>query len=756
MMECQIEFHFYEKMNFDVRGRPFSKALCWSEPNIFGPRAYFVTIPKPAGLRIDHIQLDDEGSYRCRVDFRNSPTRNFQINLTVIVPPNQLILYDISSRELNDIVGPMTEGSDLVLTCEVRGGKPLPTVSWFENERLVNGRVDTNDHRVTVNKLEIPRVQRTHLNSTYKCQASNTNLVLPTQKTVRLELILRPLLVKLRTKPTSLIAGEEYVITCESQGSRPQAVLSWWMDEKMFEDEKMENIANETVALSSIRFFPKPKDDGRFLKCRGENPELAESVLEDSLLFNVVCGTRDPPIVDLRLGNNLNAVQIKEGEDVYFECKIRSNPREYKIIWLKNDNQINQDLSSGIIISTHSLVLQKISRHNSGNYTCTAANERGESSSQPVPLRVQFSPVCVTNEVTVIGGSLGETLHIRCHVAADPTNLTISWQFSSSEKNHPLTTNHSLNDTVSELIYKVMSERDYGTLACWADNAIGRQVDPCIFHIVPAARPEAVRNCSVKTLLNSSEELMIVECIAGYDGGLPQSFHLEVLESETKRLHINLTRNQSPVFRIDGTSFNDIQGTVLHLLLYSANQKGRSEAVLIEDIPLNGPEKRTEWKMDDNENNWNTGQITIFFLGLALLIGSSVLLMIIIATRRRCNESDDVRSTTKHVKLPISSSENTYTVAYQLKSESKQPDIISRVNSDNINQKATDKNEENKSSNFATIIHNNSNGSSPSCQDSGTSLLSIKAGSYQKPLLNTTVSKKKPVISQIPGPESCV
>lgn len=85
-----------------------------------------------------------------------------------------------------------------------------------------------------------------------------------------------------------------------------------------------------------------------------------------------------------------------------------------------------------------------------------------------------------------------------------------------------------------------------------------------------------------------------------------------------------------------------------------------------------------EWKMDDNENNWNTGQITIFFLGLALLIGSSVLLMIIIATRRRCNESDDVRSTTKHVKLPISSSENTYTVAYQLKSESKQPDIISR------------------------------------------------------------------------------
>lgn len=77
----------------------------------------------------------------------------------------------------------------LKISITICSGKPLPTVSWFVNERLVDGRVDTNDHRVTVNKLEIPRVQRIHLNSTYKCQASNTNLVLPTQKAVRLELI---------------------------------------------------------------------------------------------------------------------------------------------------------------------------------------------------------------------------------------------------------------------------------------------------------------------------------------------------------------------------------------------------------------------------------------------------------------------------------------------------------------------------------------------------------------------------------------
>lgn len=70
--------------SFDVRGRPYNKAALWSDKNVFGPRAYFATVSKPAHLTLQKVQLDDEGAYRCRVDFKNSPTRNFQINLTVI------------------------------------------------------------------------------------------------------------------------------------------------------------------------------------------------------------------------------------------------------------------------------------------------------------------------------------------------------------------------------------------------------------------------------------------------------------------------------------------------------------------------------------------------------------------------------------------------------------------------------------------------------------------------------------------------
>lgn len=75
---------FFFSFSFDVRGRPIGQAKQWASPTVFGPRAYFSTGQRPAQLKVDNIKISDEGMYRCRVDFRNSPTRNLKINLTVI------------------------------------------------------------------------------------------------------------------------------------------------------------------------------------------------------------------------------------------------------------------------------------------------------------------------------------------------------------------------------------------------------------------------------------------------------------------------------------------------------------------------------------------------------------------------------------------------------------------------------------------------------------------------------------------------
>lgn len=41
----------------------------------------------------------------------------------------------------------------------------------------------------------------------------------------------------------------------------------------------------------------------------------------------------DPPQVTLHLGSTLNPDDIKEGDDVYFECNIKANPKQHKITW---------------------------------------------------------------------------------------------------------------------------------------------------------------------------------------------------------------------------------------------------------------------------------------------------------------------------------------------------------------------------------------------------------------------------------------
>ena len=49
----------------------------------------------------------------------------------------------------------------------------------------------------------------------------------------------------------------------------------------------------------------------------------------------------DPPIVSIELGSSLVAADIRQGNDVYFDCNIQANPEpKSKIVtWLHNVSQ---------------------------------------------------------------------------------------------------------------------------------------------------------------------------------------------------------------------------------------------------------------------------------------------------------------------------------------------------------------------------------------------------------------------------------
>ena len=105
-------------------------------------------------------------------------------------------------------------------------------------------------------------------------------------------------------------------------------------------------------------FIPTIKDAGKFLGCRAADQQTGEGSLEDGWKLSITCKNiiliqhilvkiefvtlLDVPQAILSLGFSLNGSNIKEGDDVYFECSVRSNPRPYKISWRRNVSDFSQ------------------------------------------------------------------------------------------------------------------------------------------------------------------------------------------------------------------------------------------------------------------------------------------------------------------------------------------------------------------------------------------------------------------------------
>ncbi|KAF4525670.1 hypothetical protein B566_EDAN010659, partial [Ephemera danica] len=239
--------------------------------------------------------------------------------------------------------------------------------------------------------------------------------------------------------------------------------------------------------------------------------------------------------------------------------------------YILNDILLSHNTSARVIRSNQSLVLQKVTRQSAGHYACAAVNSEGEGVSNKLDFRVKYAPVCRHDRILVVGASRGETLDIRCEVDADPPVLHFRWKFNNSGETLDVAAERFRADgaSASVLRYTTASELDYGSLSCWATNDVGHQAAPCVFQVVAAGKPFPVRNC---TLFNHTSSSVEVACTAGFDGGLPQHFTLE-LEAQglAHSPRLNVTADL-PLFLL-----SDLEpGITFRIAVYAVNAKGRS------------------------------------------------------------------------------------------------------------------------------------------------------------------------------------
>uniref|UniRef100_A0A1B6C275 Uncharacterized protein n=1 Tax=Clastoptera arizonana TaxID=38151 RepID=A0A1B6C275_9HEMI len=628
--------------SLDARGKDLSKATHLATGDELGTRSYFITGGQEndnrGKLKIARVTVRDEGVFRCRVDFFNSPTRNYKVNLTLIEPPGRPLIMDAQGNEVAAAAGPFYEGYDLQMSCHVAGGRPQPMVSWWHEGSLVDNISETTTDNIVVNRLFLATVHRSLRGTQFECRA-NQEEARPLVKKVVLEVFLKPVTVKIVTPNEMLSAGKSRQLMCESTGSFPPAKVTWLLDGEPLKHAAIMSQDDENSTRSTLILRPDEEDNGKELACRAENPKFRGGIIEDRRYIRVAY----PPIPSITLGSAVGVEELKEGDNIQLICEVRANPEVQNIKWYHNNILILRDESSRVV------PLNNLTRASSGSYVCVATNQEGTVASIPIHIKVQFAPVCKPGHESIAVGALRhETLTAKCEVLADPggDSLRFSWTYRKAKDVLPVPGSRvSKQGHVSTIQFTPVSELDFGTLACWATNPIGQQKEPCLVQIVHANVPESPHDCK---LHNTTAGRLEVICIPGADGGLPQHFVLLVSESEglNDQAAPGVKPGLAPLYRVFGSDPKFVlhslePGNEYRIQVYAQNAMGVSNPPVV----LNGVRVTTAMEKltrDDNEDPsilsaeyWPSLLLFGVLIGATCIILGVVFLTITVVTCRR-------------------------------------------------------------------------------------------------------------------------
>ncbi|RWS13039.1 nephrin-like protein, partial [Dinothrombium tinctorium] len=563
----------------DARNTPVERAKHFASENLKN-RAKFDLSFRPALLQIDPVKEDDVGIYLCRVDFKWARTINTLSNLSVIIPPRQVLIKDEHQNPLHDIIGPYDEGSNVRLICEAYGGTPSPSLIW-----LRDGVVIDNSYNLT--------------------RINNSNNV-------------KPLDVQIVAFKRALFAGTKADIICQSRGARPPATLTWFLD-----NEPLTAFARHTKSEAD----PGSAQKRAIIKFKLEDNELDSDDSDKG--SQQIEQEGDEVIIKCDIDANPPVSEIKCNATLVLKVARREHNGNYKC---RAVNEQGNGESKETSFSIHYAPICA-TRENSQS---SLASQSSAASSKAKSNLLSSSSSLVYNSVP------SEKATVQCKVDANPKDVSFYWTFNGTEisslisNSETVTSSSSIassksaktanskhqhiferqvdNGLESILYFTPSSVSDFGLLACWAKNIVGSQLEPCLFTLLPANPPQSLQSCLIT---NQTWDSIFVECSYGDEskfdnnkknstssagsGGASKdgkdtfhrdsssssaslisssratNYHLEVYNSKRDQLLYNLSNHKSATFLISGLSPN----TAYVLVVYSSNSVGTSRPLTL-------------------------------------------------------------------------------------------------------------------------------------------------------------------------------
>uniref|UniRef100_UPI00358FF4DB cell adhesion molecule 2-like isoform X2 n=1 Tax=Myxine glutinosa TaxID=7769 RepID=UPI00358FF4DB len=209
-------------------------------------------------ISISNVSLSDEGPYRCSVFAQVVNT--VTAYLSVIATPSEPML---SGYE-----GPLFEGSEMLLSCQSEGGRPLPRLLWNHNGHPVMGKereAVLEGGTVMVISHLAKVVGREDDGTSLTCEVFHETLKTSLVASITLEVYYPPVLfIQRRGDETRLLEGRSLELDCIVEGKpRPEAVKWQRLGEGL--PEKAD------VVGGTLRISPLNRTDNGTYRCQSSN-----------------------------------------------------------------------------------------------------------------------------------------------------------------------------------------------------------------------------------------------------------------------------------------------------------------------------------------------------------------------------------------------------------------------------------------------------------------------------------------------------
>uniref|UniRef100_A0A8C1I841 Cell adhesion molecule-related/down-regulated by oncogenes n=1 Tax=Cyprinus carpio TaxID=7962 RepID=A0A8C1I841_CYPCA len=392
----------------------------------------FTVLPN-GGLQISKARVEDSGTYMC-VAQNPAGTALGKTKLRVQVPP--VITSDIKAYIV-------ALDASVTLQCHSEGF-PTPSITWYKNGQPLSESL--RQRVLSTGALQIAFAQPGDTGR-YTCTAANVAGTTSLEMSLIVQI---PSSIRGGESEVSVVENAQALLTCVADGV-PQPIITWEKDDIALTDTTGEYTILPTGEL--LIDSAQPEDSGSYT-CIGTN-----SAGQDSRTIGLSVHTH-PAFTEL-----LGDVALNKGERLLLTCGVTGIPPP-KITWAFNNNIIPAQYDH---VNGHSeLVIERVSKDDSGTYSCVAENSVGSIKSLGF-VYVKEPPIIDgdvhLNRIEPLGGNA----ILNCGVRGDPLP-TIQWR--KKGVNVQISNRIRQLDNGSLAIYGTVSE-DAGNYMCLATNDAG-------------------------------------------------------------------------------------------------------------------------------------------------------------------------------------------------------------------------------------------------------------------------------------------